>query len=206
MQTANITQQARLAAILKDHSLVRAQELRSQGITAATISRAAASGMITRVARGLYQGIDSLIDNDQSLAEVAKKIPQGVICMVSALAYHGLTDQMPRQVWVAIGRKAWTPTLTYPPIRVIRFTPDYLTRGVEHHLISGVQVPIYSITKTLADVFRNSRLIDRSIAIEALKSALNQRKATPSQIIEAAKAGGAYNAIWPVLEALTSNG
>ncbi len=206
MQLANITQRTRLAAILKDHPLVRAQELRSQGITAATISRAEANGMILRVARGLYQSVDSLIDNDQSLAEVAKKVPQGVICMVSALAYHGLTDQMPRQVWVAIGHKAWTPTLTYPPIRVIKFTPDYLTRGVEHHPISGVQVPIYSITKTLADVFRNARLVDRSIAIEALKSTLNQRRATPSDIIEAAKAGGAYNAIWPVLEALTSNG
>jgi len=200
------TQQERLHTIIKTHPLVRAHELREQGITAATISRAEATGLISRVSRGLYQSLDSEFDRDQSLAEVTKQVPNGVICMVSALAFHDLTDQMPRKVWIAIARDAWTPTLSYPPVRPVRFSSAYLRQGIEYHDISGVQVPIYSVAKTLADVFRNPRLVDRSVALEALKATLAKRKATPSEIYEAAKTGGALTTIKPYLEALTSNG
>lgn len=200
------TQQERLHAIVKDHPLVRAHELREQGITAATISRAEAAGLISRVSRGLYQSLDNEFDRDQSLAEVAKQVPNGVICMVSALAFHDLTDQMPRKVWIAIARDAWAPTLSYPQVRPVRFSSSYLRQGIEYHDISGVRVPIYSVAKTLADVFRNPRLVDRSVALEALKATLAKRKATPSEIYEAAKTGGALTTIKPYLEALTSNG
>lgn len=200
------TQQERLHAIIKTHPLVRAHELRERGITAATISRAEAAGLISRVSRGLYQSLDSEFDRDQSLAEVAKQVPNGVICMVSALAFHDLTDQMPRKVWIAIARDAWAPKLDYPPVRPVRFSSSYLRQGIEYHDISGVQVPIYSVAKTLADVFRNPRLVDRSVALEALKATLAKRKATPSEIYEAAKTGGALTTIKPYLEALTSNG
>jgi predicted transcriptional regulator of viral defense system len=206
MAHLNPTQQQRLHAIIKTHPLVRAHELREQGITAATISRAEANGVISRISRGLYQSLESEVDSYQSLAEVAKLVPDGVICMVSAMAYHGLTDQMPRKVWVAIDRDAWVPTLSYPPIRTVRFTPEFHRQGIEYHRISGVQVPIYSIAKTLADVFRNPRLVDRSVAIESLRSALTQRTVTPSEVFEAAKVGRALKTIKPYLEALTSNG
>lgn len=200
------TQQDRLHSIIKTTPLVTAYELRKQGITGAAISRAEASGLITRLSRGLYQGPQSEYDTNQTLAEIAKKVPNGVICLVSALAYHGLTDQMPRTAWVAIAQDAWAPKLTYPPIRYVRFKPKYLTEGIEYHTISGVSVPVYSVAKTLADAFRNPRLVDRSIAIEGLKNALAAHKATPSQIYEAAQKGGALNTIKPYLEALTSNG
>lgn len=206
MERLTPTQQERLHAIIKTHPLVRAHELRAQGIGPATISRAAAAGLISRVSCGLYQSLNSELDRDQSLAEVAKQVPNGVICMVSALAFHDLTDQMPRKVWIAIAHNAWAPTLSYPPVRPVRFNPSYLRQNVEYHDISGVQVPIYSVAKTLADVFRNPRLIDRSVAIEALKAALAKRKATPSEIHEAAKIGGALTPIKPYLEILSSNG
>jgi predicted transcriptional regulator of viral defense system len=200
------TQQQRLQSIIIDRPLVRAHELRAHGITAATIARAEANGLISRVSRGLYQSHDSEMDNDQALAEVAKQIPSGVICMISALAYHGLTDQMPRQIWVAIGKSAWAPALRYPPIHLVRLSPNYLTQGIEYHTISGVKVPIYSIAKTLADAFRNPRLVDRSVAIESLKRALNDKRVSPSDIYEAARAGAALKVMSPYLEALTSNG
>lgn len=200
------TQPQRLNAIIKAHPLVRAHELRAQGITSATISRAEASGLISRVSRGLYRSLDGETDTDQSLAEIAKQIPNGIICMTSALAFHGLTDQMPRRIWVAIAKDTWAPTVNYPPIRLVRFKAASIRDGVEYHLISGVKVPIYSVARTLADVFRNPRLVDRSVAIESLKSALNQRKTTPSAIYEAARHGGTSKTIAPYLEALTSNG
>lgn len=200
------TQQQRLKAIVDAQPLVRAYDLRAQGITSATIARAEASGLIGRVARGLYQSRDSELENDQALAEIAKQIPNGIISMTSALAFHGLTDQMPRRIWVAIAKGAWAPTVRSPPIRLVRFKSGSFRDGVETHTISGVHVPIYSIARALADVFRNPRLVDRSIAIESLKSALTQRKVTPSDIYEAARHGGAIKIIAPYLEALTSNG
>lgn len=196
-----------LAHLLMRQPIVRAYELRSEGIDPKTISRAVAAGELVRISRGLYQRPDSDIDTHQALAEAAKKIPRGVVAMVSALAYHELTDQMPRKVWMAVSVKDWSPSASsYPPIRIVEFRDRYMQQGVEHHTISGTRVPIYSIPKTLADVFRNRKLVDRSVAVEALRATLAQRKATPASIAEAAMAGDAWNIMRPYLEAFTSNG
>lgn len=200
------SQRDKLKSLFEKRPILRARELRAAGIAAETIARAVDEGDIDRIARGLYQGGDADINADQNLAEVAKRIPKGVIAMVSALAYHGLTDQMPRRVWVAIGTSDWAPTSTHPPLKIVRFADKYLKQGVAYHEISGVEVPIYSIPKTLADLFRNARLADRSVAIEGLRSALDQRKTTPSEIAEAAVAGGAWKVMKPYLEALTAHG
>lgn len=200
------SQREQLRTIVAGKSIVRAQELRNAGIAGSTIQRALDDGDLVRIGRGLYQDPQSDVETGQTLAEVAKRIPAGVIAMLSALAYHGLTDQMPRKTWVAIGTSDWSPVSDYPPVRIVRFTDKYLHQGVEQQRISGVDVPIFSIPKTLADLFRNGRLVDRSIAVEGLRAALNQRKATPAQIAEAARAGGAWRVMRPYLEALTFNG
>jgi predicted transcriptional regulator of viral defense system len=206
MQERNPTQRERLRLILKAHPIIRAYELRKAGIAAQTISRAVDDGELTRISRGLYQRAGSEVDSSQALAEAAKRVPKGIIAMVSALAFHGLTDQMPRKIWVAISAKDWAPTPSYPPIRIIELREKYLHQGIEYHLISGVNVPIYSVAKTLADVFRNPKLVDRSVAIEGLRAALDQRKAKPGAIAEAAIAGDSWKIMRPYLEALTSNG
>lgn len=200
------SQREQLRAIVSGKSIVRAQELRNAGIAGSTIQRALDHGDLVRIGRGLYQDSQSDIEGEQTLAEVAKRIPKGVIAMVSALAYHGLTDQMPRKTWVAIGTSDWSPVSDYPPVRIVRFADKYLHQGVERQTISGAPVPIFSIPKTLADLFRNGKLVDRSIAVEGLRAALDQRKATPGEIAEAARAGGAWKAMRPYLEALTFNG
>lgn len=200
------SQREQLRAIVAGKSIVRAQDLRNAGIAGSTIQRALEDGDLVRIGRGLYQDPQSDVETEQTLAEVAKRIPKGVIAMLSALAYHGLTDQMPRKTWVAIGTSDWSPVLDYPPVRIVRFTDKYLHQGVEQQRISGVDVPIFSIPKTLADLFRNGRLVDRSVAVEGLRAALDQRKATPAQIAEAARAGGAWRVMRPYLEALTFNG
>lgn len=201
-----ISQREKLRTLVRDRTIVRAQDLRKHGIAGTTIQRALADRDLIRIGRGLYQDPEAEIDSDLTLAEIAKRIPKGVIAMVSALAWHGLTNQMPRKTWVAIGTSDWSPTQGSPPIRIVRFADKYLDQGVEHHTISGVDVPIYSVPKTLADLFRNGRLVDRSVAVEGLRAAVEQRKATPSAIANAARTGGAWRIMRPYLEALTFNG
>lgn len=200
------TQSEKIVQLLSERTMARAHEILEAGVTAATLARAVASGKIQRLTRGLYQLPDAEMDHESALAEVSKRIPKGRICMVSALAYHGLTDQMPRQVWIAIGAKDWEPKLQFPSIRIVRFRKPYLEYGVERHLISGVAVPVYSVAKALADAFRNRKLVDRSVAIESLRNAIAQRKASPSEIAQAAMDCGAWKIMRPYLEAVTHNG
>ena len=159
-----------------------------------------------RLARGLYQLSDAPLDANHSLAEVAKRIPKGVVCLVSALAFHGLTDQLPRQVWLAIGQKDWPPKPDGTPIRIVRFTESLLNESAETHVIEGVPVKVFGIVKTIADCFRYRNKIGLSVAIEGLQEALRQRKATPGEIARQAEHGGVTTVIRPYLEALTANG
>ena len=200
------TQRQRLLEYLKSHAPARARELEDVGVSAATISRSVRSGDILRLGRGLYGLPDSVPDTHESLIEVAKRAPKAVICLMSALAFHGLTDQLPRRVWIAIGAKDWEPKITYPKIRTVRFREPYFSDGVEVQRLGGTTIRMYTIPKTLADAFRNRRLVDRSVAIEALKAAVEQRKASPAAIAEAARTYGAWNQMRPYLEAVTSNG
>lgn len=206
MPRKTINQREKLRTFVAGRTILRAQDLREQGIAGTTIRRALDDGELIRIGRGLYQHPDAEIDSDVTLAEIAKRIPKGVIAMTSALAWHGLTDQIPRKTWVAIGRSDWSPVQGSPPVRIVRFADKYLKQDIEHHTICGVDVPIYSVAKTLADLFRNGRLVDRSVAVEGLRAALEQRKATPSAIAEAARAGGAWRIMRPYLEALTFDG
>jgi predicted transcriptional regulator of viral defense system len=163
-------------------------------------------GEVIRLARGLYQLPDAVLDANHSLAEAAKRIPKGVICLVSALAFHGLTDQLPKKVWMAIGRNDWTPKLSDVPVRVLRFSDNYISESVETHRIEDVSVKVFGVAKTVADCFRHRSKVGLSVALEGLQESLRQRKATPAEIAKAADTGGVATVIRPYLEALTTNG
>ena len=185
--------------------MARLAEIRQVGITAATVCRLQRAGIITRLGRGLYQLTDAIVESNHSLAETTKRVPKGVICLVSALAFHGITDQMPRKIWVAIGPKDWKPQIDYPPLRIVRFAEKFLRDDIETHYIEGVQVPIFSVAKTIADVFRHRRSIGIDVAVSALKEALRQRKTTPSEVSACAMHGGVWKTRRPYLEALTAD-
>jgi predicted transcriptional regulator of viral defense system len=201
------TSQRQIAhALLRVRGIARLTELRDAGVTAATVSRMERDGEVLRLARGLYQLSDAPLDANHSLAEAAKRVPKGVVCLVSALAFHGLTDQLPKQVWLAIGQKDWTPKPDGTPIRIVRFTESLLNDNVETHVVEGVSVKVFGIVKTIADCFRYRNKIGLSVAIEGLQEALRQRKANPGEIARQAKRGGVATVIRPYLEALTANG
>jgi len=195
-----------LAAFLNRHGIARLAEIRRAGITAATVSRLEREGAVVRLSRGLYQLANAAADGNHSLAEAAKRVPKGVICLVSALAFYGITDQLPRRVWIAIGSKDWKPQINYPPLRIVRFADKYLHDGVEMHSIEGVSVPIFGVAKTIADIFRHRRSVGTDVVVSALKEALRQRKTTPSEISAWAMRSSVWNVVRPYLEALTADG
>ena len=199
------TQRDQALALLKQRGITRLAEFQSAGVTGTTVSRMERAGEIVRLARGLYQLPDAALDSQQSLAEAARLVPKGVICLASALAFHGLTDQMPPKVWIAIGRKDWRPRVTYPPLRVARFSEEELSRGVERKKIAGTTVPVFGVAKTVADLFRYRRTVGELLAVEGLRQALRQRKVTPAQLAREAQAAGVWRTMQPYLMALTSD-
>jgi predicted transcriptional regulator of viral defense system len=204
MPKAPDSQTTKALAVLRQRGLTRLSEFRQAGITAATISRLEAAGTISRLARGLYQLPDAVVGPNHTLAEASKLVPKGIICLNSALAFHDLTDQIPSHVWLAIGPKDWRPRIEYPPMRFAHFPITQLRAGIEHHSIERVSVPIYSITKTIADLFRYRRTVGVNVAIEGLREALRQRKATPAAIARSATDGGVWNVMEPYMSALTN--
>ena len=206
-------QQDRAIALLSQRGMARLSELTDAGVTAATVSRMERNGKVIRLARGLYQLPNAPLDANHSLAEAAKLVPKGIICLQSALAYHDLTDRIPHSVWMAIGFENWRPRITQPPIQIVRFGPKVLPSGIEDHTIEGVPVRIYGAAKTVVDVFRFSHRAARRYnqrpglnqAIEGLREALRQRKATPAEIARYATEADIWNLVKPYLEALTAD-
>jgi predicted transcriptional regulator of viral defense system len=202
---ADQTVAAKAQRLLAEHPLMRAAELRAHGVTPSTLSRMVEAGDVVRLGRGLYQLADAPVDSRHELALAAKRVPKGVICLVSALAFHGLTDQLPRRVWVAIGSRDWRPTVDQPLLRIVRLSPDLLSQDIERHAIDGAEVKVFGAGRSVIDAFRWERTVGRNLAIESLREALRQRKATPAQLAETAGRLGAWTKVRPYLEALTAD-
>lgn len=206
MKPARTLSQRDLAvAHLQAVGMARMSELASEGVTAATVSRLERDGVVTRLARGLYQLADAPLDVHHTLAQAAKRVPRGVICLGSALAFHGLTDQLPAKVWMAIGPKEWRPRVDYPPVRFVRFPGLHLALHLDHHTIDGVAVPIFGVAKTIADLFRYRQTVGINLALEGLREALRQRKATPADIASQAVESKVWRVMEPYMRALTSD-
>jgi len=141
MPTLTTTQRDQALTLLMRRGIARPAELQTAGVTATTVNRMERAGEVVRIARGLYQLPDAALDPHQSLAEAARLVPRGLICLASALAFHGLTDQMPPKVWIAIGRKDWRPRVTYQPLHTARFSDEELGRSVERKNIAGTDRP-----------------------------------------------------------------
>jgi predicted transcriptional regulator of viral defense system len=213
MVTATTTQADRAVALLKRKGMARLSEFIEAGVTAAAVSRMKEKGLILQLGRGLYQLADAPLDTNHALAEAAKLVPRGVVCLVSALAFHELTDVIPSRVWIALGSRDWRPTIASPPMQFVRFRDDVFHRGVKKHRIEGVQVRIYNPAKTVVDLFRYRRTAGRryqkspglNLALEGLREALRQRKATPSEIARYAEEANVWRTVEPYLEAMTAN-
>jgi predicted transcriptional regulator of viral defense system len=155
--------------IVRRMGIVRPIDLEARGVPRAELYRLLREGSVERHGRGLYVAARHAYTAEHSLAQVAKRVSAGVICLLSALRFHGLTTQSPAEVWVALPIKARKPSIEYPRLRVARFSGAAFSEGVEEHQIEGVQVAIYSAAKTVADCFKYRNKIGIDVAVEALR-------------------------------------
>jgi predicted transcriptional regulator of viral defense system len=151
------------------------------GASRTQLRRLVEQGVLERVSHGMYRLTSAPLTEKQHYAEVSLRVPTGVICLLSALRFHGLTTQNPSEVWVAIDRKAWRPIAIHPPLRLFYLSGPTLTSGIEEHLASGVTVRVFSAAKTVADCFKYRNKIGIDVAVEALRA---YRKAFPKRLEE----------------------
>jgi predicted transcriptional regulator of viral defense system len=190
----------RILRLAKKRGLVRPRDL---GDTPrATLTRLIQAGRLVQVSRGLYSAPDYPRSEHQSLAEIARRSPNGVYCLLTALRFHDLTTQLPREIWMAIPNKAHSPRIDYPPLRVVRFSGEALTAGVERHVVDGVTIRVYSLAKTVADCFKYRHKIGLDVALAALRECRRERRASMDSLWRYAQACRVTNVMRPYLESI----
>jgi len=191
-----------LIELVQSRGLVRPRDLEPLGIPRVFLTRAVRRGQLERIGRGLYGLPSRPISAHGVLAEVAHRVPKGVVCLLSALRFHDLTTQAPYEVWLAIENKAVTPRLDYPPLRIVRFSGAALTAGIEEHIVDGITVRITSVAKTVADCFKYRNKIGLDVALEALYEAWREKRMSSDDLWRYAKICRVANVIRPYLDSL----
>jgi len=198
----NKTYENQILNLTEQEGVLRSRDLLPYDIPRVYLSRLVQKGLLRRVGHGLYIRTDAEPTEHHSLAEACKRVPHGIICLLSALQFHNLTTQLPYEVWMAISQTARLPNVSRPAMRFHRFSGSALTEGIEEHQIEGVQVMVYNPAKTIADCFKYRNKVGLDVAIEALKDCLHQRKATPSTLWNYAKICRMTNVMKPYMEAV----
>ncbi|MFH1219046.1 MAG: AbiEi antitoxin N-terminal domain-containing protein [Candidatus Eisenbacteria bacterium] len=184
--------------------LFRARDLASLGISRSSLCRMVGSGEVERIARGLYRRRSAQVSEYQTIAMVSKRVPGAVVCLLTALHMHGIGTQAPREVWIAIDRKARKPKTDGLPVRLVRFSGRMLKYAVVTQRVLGVEVSVTSPARTVVDCFRYRRKIGLDVALEALRDVLNTNRATPDEIVRAAEVSRMKTIILPYLQAIAS--
>ena len=187
--------------LARNSGVVSASDVRSLGVHPECLRRLCARGALVRIDRGLYQLPDAEVTAHHGLAQAAKAIPKGVVCLLSALRFNEIGTQAPHEVWIAINRRAAQPRIKQQKVRIVLFSGKSLTEGVEEHTIEGVQVRIYSPAKTVADCFKYRNKIGLDVALEALREALRTRKCSTDELWKYAKICRVTKTVRPYMEA-----
>ncbi len=198
---SNTSQQ--VLQLVRERGLLRARDLRHGGFSPTHLQRLYEQGLLIRSGRGVYLPAEAQLDANGTLAEVALRVPAGVVCLLSALQFHGLTTQLPHQVWIALSPRAYHPCLDYPPVRVVRLSGLALTEGVEAHDIGGVSVRVTTPAKTVADCFKYRNKIGLDVALEALRDGWHKRVVTMEELWRYGGICRVVNVMRPYLESLT---
>jgi predicted transcriptional regulator of viral defense system len=185
----------------RERGILRVRDVTEKNIHPEYLRRLCAEGLLVRTGRGLYTLAGSTPTENYSLAQACKRVPHGVVCLLSALGYYEIGTQNPHEVWLAVDRKAARPRVDYPPLRIMRFSGKALIEGVETKKIEGVPVKVYCPAKTVADCFKYRNKIGLDVAIEALRDCRRKRKATNDELWHYAKICRVANVMKPYLEA-----
>ena len=192
----------RVLELVRRAGVLRPRDLEPHGIPRQYLRILCERGLVRRVARGLYVSADEEPTEHHTLAEACKRVPRGVVCLLSALRFHELTTQLPRAVWLMLPRGAWRPRVDSPPVRFVWASGEAATAGVEEHRIEGVAVRVFGVAKTVADCFKYRSRIGLDVAIEALREGLQERKCPADALWRFAGVCRVRNVLRPYLEAL----
>jgi predicted transcriptional regulator of viral defense system len=189
--------------VFREHGgVLRTKDAIELGIHPRTLYELRDDGTLEQLSRGVYR-LASLPElSDPDLVTVALRVPRGVICLVSALAFHDATSEVPHEVQIALPSGSKTPKLDHPPLRVFRFSGPALTEGIETAAIDAVDVRIYGLAKTVADCFRFRNKLGIDVAVEALREALRRKGVQPAEILRYARLCRVESVILPYLEAM----
>lgn len=193
---------ARLLALAKRRPVITAADATEAGIHSQHLTRLVAEGVLERIARGQYRLAGRPITEHHGLVVAARSAPRSVVCLLSALAFHGIGTQIPAEVWIAIDRRARQPSARNPPLRVVRMSGAAFTEGIEVHQLERQAVRIYSVAKTLADLFKHRNKVGLDVAIEALREAWRERKFTMEALDRAARVCRVSRVMKPYVEAV----
>ena len=198
----NSTKREQVLQFALEMGVVRVSDLTSRGIHPEYLRRLHQQGLLIRTGRGLYVAADIDVTEHHALVQAAKWTPHGVVCLLTALQFHGIGTQAPHEIWMALDRRAAHPRIPYPPLRIVRFSGRALTEGIEEHQIEGIKVKVYNPAKTVADCFKYRNKIGLDVAIEALRDSCSRRKCTHDELWHYAKVCRVAKVMKPYLEAL----
>lgn len=196
------TPNGRVRRLFERAGIVRSRDLELAGMTRTQLRRLVERDVIERVGRGLYTLPGAYGTEQSDLAHAAKLVPGGVVCLLSALRFHGLTTQNPFEVWLAIDRKAWRPRIEHPPLRLIFMSGMAMTEGVEQHDVGGVKIQLFSAAKTVADCFKFRNRIGTDVAVEALREYRRRFPKRLEDVVRYAKVDRVARVIQPYLESV----
>ncbi len=200
-QATNKQVEAAKKIFQRHDGILKTGEALSQGIHRRTLYAMRDEGVLERLDRGLYRLADLPPLSDPDLVTVARKIPQGVICLISALHFHNITTQIPHAVSIAVNRGTELPRLAFPPIQIHWFSGEAFTAGVEQHSIENTMIRVYSAEKTLADCFKYRNKIGMDTVLEALELYRERTKPKPRKLSEFARICRVEKTMRPYLEA-----
>lgn len=193
----------KVLAYAREQGVIRVRDAIAEGMHPEYLRRLCGKGLLMKIGRGTYILSDMDFSENIGLAQVAKRVPHAVVCLLSALLFHDLGTQLPHEIWIAIDRKAARPRLKYPPVRVMRFSGKSLSEGIEEQTIEGVTVRVYNIAKTVADCFKYRNKIGLDVALEALKDCRRRRLCSNDELWQYAKICRVSKVMKPYLEALS---
>ena len=194
---------AKTVAVFREHDgVLRTTEVVRLGVHPRVLYAMRDSGMLEQLGRGLYRLADLPPLGNPDLVAVGLRVPEGVLCLLSALAVHEITTQIPHEVYVAIKRGAEPPRLEYPPVRVFWFTGHAFAEGIETRKLDGIEVRVYGAAKSVADCFKYRNKLGLEVAVEALRLYLQKKRGLPDELVRFARVCRVEMVMRPYVEAL----
>ena len=198
----NVNRKLQIQQLADSSGIIRAKDVEAAGISRNYLYEMHKDGLLEKISTGLYTLPNAPVTENSAMVEIAKKMPQAVVCLISALIYHGLTTQLSPDIWLTVPKSSRKPKIKYPPFNLTYVSNPAYSFGIQECIINGVQVKIYSPAKTVADCFKFRSKVGLDVAIEALRNARRSRKATMDELMEAAKVDRVLKIMSPYMEAI----